>query len=81
MESTEEVLDPCGGGVIRDEMPFETPVIPAEAGIRSDISSWLFQSVGAMEGLKMNEQCGNVHENKRPLWKTGWEAGMSMKTN
>jgi hypothetical protein len=34
-----------------------------------------------MEGLKMNEQCGNVHENKGPLWKTGAEAGMSMKKN
>jgi len=33
-----------------------------------------------MEGLKMNEQCGNVYENKGPLWKTGTEAGMPLKT-
>ena len=30
--------------------------------------------------LKTNERCGNVTENKRPLWKTGAEAGMSQKT-
>jgi hypothetical protein len=30
--------------------------------------------------LKMNDQCGNVVENKGPLWKTGGEAGMSLKT-
>jgi hypothetical protein len=28
---------------------------------------------------KMNERSGNVYENKGPLWKTGEEAGMSMK--
>ena len=46
-------------------------------GIMSDGS----QSVGTVEDLKLNEQCGNVYENKGPLWKTGGEAGMSMKTN
>ena len=30
--------------------------------------------------LKMKGQSGNVIENKGPLWKTGGEAGMSMKT-
>ncbi len=25
--------------------------------------------------LKMNEQCGDVYENKGPLWKTGWQSG------
>jgi hypothetical protein len=29
---------------------------------------------------KMNEQCGNLYENKGPLWKTHSQAGMSMKT-
>jgi hypothetical protein len=27
----------------------------------------------------LNEQCGNVYENKGPLWKSGPEAGMCMK--
>jgi hypothetical protein len=35
--------------------------------------------VEAFENLKMNELCGNLIENKGPLWKTGGEAGMSMK--
>jgi len=39
------------------------------------------QGVEVVEDLKMNEQCGNVYENKGPLWKTGAEAGMSMKTD
>ena len=47
----------------------------------NDISSRIFLSAEAMESLKMNEQCGNVYENKGPLWKTGAEAGTSMKTN
>jgi len=38
------------------------------------------QSAG-MEGSKMNDRCGNVYENKGPLWKTGVEAGISVKTN
>jgi hypothetical protein len=29
---------------------------------------------------KLNEQRGNVYENKGPLWKTQGEAGISMKT-
>jgi hypothetical protein len=29
---------------------------------------------------KLNEQCGDLYENKAPLWKTQGEAGMSMKT-
>jgi hypothetical protein len=29
---------------------------------------------------KLNEQYGNVYENKGPLWKTQGETGMSMKT-
>jgi len=47
----------------------------------SHISPDNSQSVGTVEDLKLNEQCGNVIENKGPLWKTGAEAGMSMKTN
>jgi hypothetical protein len=39
------------------------------------------QSVEAVENSKMNDRCGNVHENKGPLWKTAGEAGISMKTN
>jgi hypothetical protein len=45
----------------------------------SDISSRIIQSAEVMEGRKMNEQSGYVYENKGPLWKTGAEAGMSMK--
>jgi hypothetical protein len=41
----------------------------------------LFPSAGAMECSKMNDRCGNVYENKAPLWKTGAEAGISLKTN
>ena len=68
------------------------PIVPAgqddgarmgnvEEASDSDISSDNSQSVGTVEDLKLNEQCGNVIENKGPLWKTGAEAGMSMKTN
>jgi hypothetical protein len=39
------------------------------------------QSVGTVEELKLNEQCGNVVENKGPLWKIGGQAGMLLKTN
>ena len=48
--------------------------------VASDILSDNSQGVGTVEELKLNEQCGNVYENKGPLWKTGGEAGMSMKT-
>jgi len=40
----------------------------------------LFPSAEAMESPKMNDRCGNVYENKGPLWKTRAEAGMSLKT-
>src|SRR5208337_1704883 len=40
----------------------------------------VFQSAG-MEGSKMNDRCGNIYENKGPVWKTGMEAGISLKTN
>jgi len=79
-ENVEEALDQCGGGVVRDGIPFETPVIPAKAGIHGDISSRIFQSA-EMEALKMNDRCGNLYENKGALWKTGAEAGMLQKTN
>jgi hypothetical protein len=70
----------------------DRPVAPAsrDDGVRmenteemvaSDISSHAPQGVGTVEELKLNEQCGNVIENKGPLWKTGREAGMSMKTD
>ena len=52
-----------------------------EEMVASDISADDSQSVGTVEDLKLNEQCGNVYENKGPLWKTGGEAGMSMKTD
>ena len=81
MENIEEALDQCGGDVIRDGMPYETPVIPAKAGIHSDISSRIFPSAERMEGAKMKDRCGNVYENKGRLWKTGAEARISMKTN
>ncbi len=47
----------------------------------NDIASDIPQGIEAVESLKMNDQCGNVIENKGPLWKTGAEAGMSMKMN
>jgi hypothetical protein len=49
--------------------------------VESDISAQSPQSVEAVEDSKSYEQCGNVYENKGPLWKTGGEAGMSMKTD
>jgi hypothetical protein len=49
--------------------------------VESDISAEDSQGVEVVKDLKMNEQCGNVLENKGPLWKTGGEAGMSMKTD
>jgi hypothetical protein len=52
-----------------------------EEVLASDISAQTPQSAEAAKDLKMNGQCGNVYENKEPLWKTGGEAGMSMKTN
>jgi hypothetical protein len=52
-----------------------------EEMVESDISADNSQSVGTVEVLELNEQCGNVTENKGPLWKTGEEAGMSLKTN
>jgi len=72
----------------------DRPVAPAsqdqDDGVRmenteeiaeSDISAEGSQGVEAVEELKLNEQCGNVTENKGPLWKTGGEAGMLLKTN
>ncbi len=47
----------------------------------NDIASDIPQGIEAVESSKMNDRCGNVDENKGPLWKTGGEAGMSMKTN
>ena len=52
-----------------------------EETIESDISAQTPQGVEAVKDLKLNEQCRNVYENKGPLWKTGGEAGMSMKTD
>jgi hypothetical protein len=52
-----------------------------EEMVESDISAEASQSVGTVEELKLNEQCGNIYENKGPLWKTGGEAGISMKTD
>jgi len=48
--------------------------------VESDISAQAPQSAEAVENLKSNEQCGNVTENKGPLWKTGAEAGILWKT-
>jgi hypothetical protein len=47
----------------------------------SDISAQAPQSVEAAENSKMNELCGNVTENKGPLWKTEGEAGILLKTS
>jgi hypothetical protein len=47
----------------------------------SDIMPANSQGVEAVQDIKMRDRCGNVYENKGPLWKTGREAGISMKTN
>jgi hypothetical protein len=52
-----------------------------EEMVESDISAQTSQSVEGVKDLRMNEQCGNVTENKGRLWKSGGEAGMSMKTD
>ena len=52
-----------------------------EEMVESAISSQAPQSAEAAKELKSNEQYGNVTENKGPLWKTGGEAGMLLKTN
>jgi hypothetical protein len=52
-----------------------------EEMVESDISAQPRESAETVEHLELNEQCGNVTENKGPLWKTGAEAGMSMKTD
>jgi hypothetical protein len=39
-----------------------------EEVLDGDISSRIFQSAETMEGLKMNEQCGDLHENKGPAF-------------
>jgi hypothetical protein len=49
--------------------------------VESDISAQTPQGAEAVKDLKMNEQCGNVTENKGPLWKTVGEAGILLKTN
>jgi hypothetical protein len=51
-----------------------------EEMVASDISAQTPQGVGTVEELKLNEQCGNVIEKKGPLWKTGGQAGMLLKT-
>jgi hypothetical protein len=40
--------------------------------------TWLWQ-MHREEILFLNDRCGNVYENKGPLWKSGAEAGMFMK--
>jgi hypothetical protein len=52
-----------------------------EEMVESDISAQPPQSAEDVKDLKLNEQCGNVYENKGPLWKTGGEAGILLKTN
>jgi hypothetical protein len=52
-----------------------------EETVASDISAQTPQTVKEVKDLKMNDQCGNVIENKGPLWKTGREAGMLLKTD
>jgi hypothetical protein len=41
----------------------------------------IFQSAETIEVPKMNDRSWNVYENKGPLWKTGAEAGIPLKTN
>jgi hypothetical protein len=52
-----------------------------EEMVERDISAQTSQSAEGVKDLKLNEQCGNVIENKGRLWKSGGEAGMSMKTD
>src|SRR5208337_4186206 len=46
-----------------------------EEVVESDISADNPQSAEAVKDLKLNEQCGNVTENKGPLWKTRRQGG------
>ena len=59
-----------GGRVENMEEAPDSDIIPANT-----------QGVEAVENSKLNEQYGNVAENKGPLWKTGGEAGILLKTN
>jgi hypothetical protein len=52
-----------------------------EEVLASDIMPANSQAVEAVQDIKMRDRCGNVIENKGPLWKTAGEAGISMKTN
>ena len=52
-----------------------------EEVLDSDVIFRNSEAAEARESLKMRDRCGNVYENKGSLWKTGAEAGMSMKTN
>jgi hypothetical protein len=72
-ESTDLPVAPGEGDGGRMENVEEVP--------DSDIMPATSQAVEAVEDIKMRDQCGNVHENKGPLWKTAGEAGISMKTN
>ena len=52
-----------------------------QEALDSDIMPANSQAVEAVQDIKMRDRCGNIHENKGPLWKTGGEAGISVKTN
>jgi hypothetical protein len=64
----------------------DLPVAPGEGDggrmenveevLNSDIMPATSQGVEAVQDIKMRDRCGNVIENKGPLWKTGGEAGM-----
>jgi hypothetical protein len=58
-----------------------TKMESVEEVLDRDISSRIFPSAERMEASKMNDRCGNVHENKGLLWKTAPEARISMQTN
>ena len=46
-------------------------------GFRPAAQSRLLATGRLLDFEKLNEQCGNIYENKGPLWKTCPEAGMS----
>ena len=67
---------PCGpdglslsrGHAKCDEMPGRIPALPRMISLSREGKE-------KRNSQKLNDRRGNVYENKRPLWKTGWQSG------
>ena len=51
----------------------------SQASFGQDVGSGV--EMKERDSSKLDELCGNVYENKGPLWKTGGKAGILQKTN